>query len=296
MTREANKRLLIVAGLTLLMAAGVVLPLRAAPAPRPASSQAAEDRVLEAAAIIPATDVSQTLAPTTTTLTVTLTLTNILTPIFAQTPATTLTPANTLTPISTQTPTTTPTPTGTLTPTSAQTPTTTPTPTGTLAPTPSLIEIATRILTQQWSLAMLICLAPLLILGLLLILWILRRKRRPPPPPPPPPPPLPIAPHLESIGTPGGPRRFDLKPGSVTIGRATENDLVITQDFPAWETVSRRHARIYQRGGSWVVEDLGSMNGVYVNEKRTGRNLLRDNWRLSIGGVEFVFHASTGEV
>jgi len=138
-----------------------------------------------------------------------------------------------------------------------------------------------------------ICLIPLLILGLLLIPWALRRKR--PTPLPPSPPPAPTGPHLESVGTPGGLRRFDLRADGITIGRAMENDLVITQDFPAWETVSRRHARVYQQAGRWIIEDLNSMNGIYVNEKRTGRNLLRDGWQLGIGGVEFVFHAGTGE-
>jgi pSer/pThr/pTyr-binding forkhead associated (FHA) protein len=86
-----------------------------------------------------------------------------------------------------------------------------------------------------------------------------------------------------------------LHPGGFIIGRAEDNNLVITDDFPAWESVSRRHARIYQEAGRWVVEDLGSMNGVYVNGRRTGRNLLRDGWRLGIGGSEFVFHAGTRE-
>jgi len=142
-----------------------------------------------------------------------------------------------------------------------------------------------------------ICLIPLLFLGLLLILWGLRRKRPTPPPTPVSPPP-PISPYLESIGTLGGPRRFDLKPDGITIGRApdlADVDLVITQDFPGWETVSRRHAFVHQQADHWIVEDLDSMNGIYVNERRTGRNLLRDGWQLRIGEVEFVFLAGTGE-
>jgi pSer/pThr/pTyr-binding forkhead associated (FHA) protein len=71
--------------------------------------------------------------------------------------------------------------------------------------------------------------------------------------------------------------------------------LVIAQDLPGWETVSNRHARIYEQAGRWVIEDLGSTNGVYVNGKRTGRNLLQDGWRLGIGGVEFVCRISKGE-
>jgi pSer/pThr/pTyr-binding forkhead associated (FHA) protein len=48
--------------------------------------------------------------------------------------------------------------------------------------------------------------------------------------------------------------------------------------------------------GTWIVEDLGSQNGVYVMGRRTGRNQLQDGWSLSIGGVPFVFHIGEVEV
>ncbi len=102
-------------------------------------------------------------------------------------------------------------------------------------------------------------------------------------------------PHLESTSTIGDSRRFGLKPGGTTIGRSTENDLVITQDFPDWETVSQRHAWVYQWVDHWIVEDIDSMNGIQVNGKRTGRNLLRDGWQVDIGGVGFVFRAAAEE-
>jgi hypothetical protein len=141
--------------------------------------------------------------------------------------------------------------------------------------------------------ALLICLVPLLLLAMLLTLLTLRQKK---PTPLPPAPPLVIAgPYLESSDIAGGALRFDLRPEGSNIGRATENDIVITPDFPAWETVSHHHAHIYQQANRWVVEDLNSMNGIYVNGKRTGRNLLSDGWRLGIGGVEFTFHTGTGE-
>jgi hypothetical protein len=94
---------------------------------------------------------------------------------------------------------------------------------------------------------------------------------------------------LEITGTHKEPRRFPLKPEGTTLGRASDNDLVIARDFPGWETVSPHHARIYRHGSRWVLEDLKSANGVYVDGIRTGRNLLRDGWRVGIGGVEFVF-------
>jgi len=176
-----------------------------------------------------------------------------------------------------------------------QTPILTPTQKPAPTPTRSLPEIAAETIKENWLLAGFACLVPLLVLGLVLILWGLRRKKPRPEPELPSPPSLPGAPYLEVASTSGISPRFDLKPDGSTIGRAAGNDLVITQDLPAWETVSRQHARIYEQAGRWIVEDLGSVNGVYVNGKRTGRNLLRDGWRLGVGGVEFVFHAGTGE-
>jgi ABC transport system ATP-binding/permease protein len=46
----------------------------------------------------------------------------------------------------------------------------------------------------------------------------------------------------------------------LTIGRATENDLVL--DYPQ---ISSYHARFYRRNGLYAIEDLGSANGTFVN-------------------------------
>jgi pSer/pThr/pTyr-binding forkhead associated (FHA) protein len=139
-------------------------------------------------------------------------------------------------------------------------------------------------------------LAALLVLGLLLILSSWRRGgEQPAPAPPPPAPSAPSVPRLVTADGPGAGRRFELKPRGVTIGREPGNDLVVTEDVAGWETVSRRHARIYQQADEWMIEDLDSMNGIYVNGGRTGRNILRDGWRLQIGGVAFVFHAGSEE-
>ncbi len=47
------------------------------------------------------------------------------------------------------------------------------------------------------------------------------------------------------------------------IGRETGADLVI-----ASPSVSRRHLRIFQQGGQYLAEDLGSSNGTYLNNQR----------------------------
>ncbi len=49
----------------------------------------------------------------------------------------------------------------------------------------------------------------------------------------------------------------------VLLGRNPECTLVLDDDF-----ASGRHARIFRRDGSWVVEDLGSTNGTYMGSTR----------------------------
>ena len=49
----------------------------------------------------------------------------------------------------------------------------------------------------------------------------------------------------------------------VTLGRAQDSTIVLDDDY-----VSSRHARFYPRDGQWVVEDLGSTNGTYLDRSK----------------------------
>lgn len=49
----------------------------------------------------------------------------------------------------------------------------------------------------------------------------------------------------------------------VTIGRAPDSTLVIEDDY-----ASSRHARVYPSEGTWVIEDLGSTNGTWIDRTR----------------------------
>lgn len=72
------------------------------------------------------------------------------------------------------------------------------------------------------------------------------------------------------------------------IGRSAECQVVL----PA-SGVSRRHARIAPRGGAFLIEDLGSTNGTFVNDQRVERPIeLHDGDRLTICSVALDFYAS----
>jgi len=101
--------------------------------------------------------------------------------------------------------------------------------------------------------------------------------------------PAPGIPYLESLDRPAGVVYCPLTQPVTTIGRDPVNDLVIDEPFVGWPTVSRNHSRIERDGGDFVVVDLESQNGVYVNNQRTGENLLRDGDVVNFGKVQFAF-------
>jgi hypothetical protein len=80
---------------------------------------------------------------------------------------------------------------------------------------------------------------------------------------------------------------FELTPGETVIGRSAGCQLVL--DDPL---VSRRHAQIVVRGGNATLEDLGSINGVFVNgEQVKGSRVLNPGDRVLIGKQEMILRA-----
>lgn len=69
----------------------------------------------------------------------------------------------------------------------------------------------------------------------------------------------------------------------VTIGRNPANDVVLNETV-----VSGRHSRVFLRGHAWVVEDLGSTNGTFVDGVRVSQAELREGSLLRVGDTVFL--------
>ena len=96
-------------------------------------------------------------------------------------------------------------------------------------------------------------------------------------------------PYLETLSRVDEQLEFVLARNTVTLGRATDNDVVIDDRFMGWQTVSPHHARLTRQGDGFVIADLQSDNGTFVNSARTGQNVLEDGMTVALGKVEFVY-------
>ena len=70
------------------------------------------------------------------------------------------------------------------------------------------------------------------------------------------------------------------------IGRSPDCDIFLDD-----VTVSRNHAVLVQRGGTFVVEDLGSLNGTFVNRRRIDSAQLANGDEVQVGKYRLTFIA-----
>ena len=90
--------------------------------------------------------------------------------------------------------------------------------------------------------------------------------------------------------TPGA--TFILEGDQLSIGRDSTNEITIND-----AEVSRRHARLTFQGGKYVLEDLGSTNGTFVNGQRlAGPRVLKAGEVVSFGEqIVLVFEVTTND-
>jgi pSer/pThr/pTyr-binding forkhead associated (FHA) protein len=81
-----------------------------------------------------------------------------------------------------------------------------------------------------------------------------------------------------------GTRLFPLSQAVVNIGRRDDNHLIIEDG-----RVSRVHAQIRSINGRYIIFDLGSTSGTYVNDQRVNQCILYPGDVISLAGVPLVF-------
>lgn len=83
--------------------------------------------------------------------------------------------------------------------------------------------------------------------------------------------------------------RFLLDADVTTAGRHPESDIFLDD-----VTVSRRHAEFAREGGGFVVRDVGSLNGTYLNRERIDAAGLAGGDEVQIGKYRLVFLSARG--
>ena len=78
--------------------------------------------------------------------------------------------------------------------------------------------------------------------------------------------------------------KFTLEGGVTGAGRHPDSDIFLDD-----VTVSRRHAEIVRGDSGYLVKDVGSLNGTYLNRERIEEAPLRNGDELQIGKFKLVF-------
>ncbi len=84
--------------------------------------------------------------------------------------------------------------------------------------------------------------------------------------------------------------RFLLDSDEVTAGRHPDSDIFLDD-----VTVSRKHATFGREGSDFLVRDVGSLNGTYVNRERIDAVTLRTGAEVQIGKFRLVFYAGVAK-
>jgi pSer/pThr/pTyr-binding forkhead associated (FHA) protein len=84
--------------------------------------------------------------------------------------------------------------------------------------------------------------------------------------------------------------RFLLDSDEVSTGRHPNSDIFLDD-----VTVSRKHATFRREGGVFLVRDVGSLNGTYVNRERIDETTLKTRDEVQIGKFRLVFYAGAAQ-
>jgi PAS domain S-box-containing protein len=100
-----------------------------------------------------------------------------------------------------------------------------------------------------------------------------------------------VQPTLKVVSGSANQTIFYLGKKKVTIGRAAHNDLILEDS-----KVSRSHATVNFEEGEYIIEDLNSTNGVYVDGKLVRKSVLKSGNRIALGESQLVFTQQVSEM
>lgn len=92
---------------------------------------------------------------------------------------------------------------------------------------------------------------------------------------------------LDQVEGTAGRRMHDIVDEGVTVGRSPSSDIFLDD-----VTVSREHARVVRSEKGFRIQDIGSLNGTYVNRVRVDAVDLRNGDEIQIGKYRFKFAVS----
>src|SRR5262245_43387721 len=84
---------------------------------------------------------------------------------------------------------------------------------------------------------------------------------------------------------------FTINEDAFVIGRETAANICIPD-----ASVSRRHSKIEKKDNGYVVTDLESLNGTFINDVPVKSRVLQHGDRLRIGDSQFVFLTGEGDI
>jgi len=93
-----------------------------------------------------------------------------------------------------------------------------------------------------------------------------------------------MIPRLVAIEGPLCGRTFYLDEPAFSIGRLVSNDICLEDPL-----VSRKHCVIRTEAEHYVIQDLNSTNGTYINSERVNAALLKEGSLIGIGASRFLF-------
>jgi pSer/pThr/pTyr-binding forkhead associated (FHA) protein len=99
-----------------------------------------------------------------------------------------------------------------------------------------------------------------------------------------------MLPRLVAIDGPLSGRIFYLDEPTFSIGRLVSNNICLEDLY-----VSRQHCIIRAEGDEYMIEDLNSANGTYVNDERVNAGSLKEGSLIEIGASRFLFRLQYSE-